>query len=95
MAKASITLQKEVPAVIETPAGLVTVTCHSGKRVTVEYPGMLSVVRKSSMDIDGKFLSVVDGKAKPKFKLLTPITDGDGLLVGLEEPGVFQVGEVQ
>lgn len=96
MAKQFITLSRHNELVIETPAGLIRVSwTGKGHRLAVEMPDGMVAHRSVERALAGAQFLAVDqaGRIIPKYRMLMPATDGQGVLTGVQQPPVYRIAK--
>ncbi len=74
---------------IETPVGFISI---SGKNIEVEIPACLRAHKGRERAIEhARWLSVDGEIVSPKYSILSPVTDSEGSIIGLESPNEFFV----
>ncbi len=86
-------VKRDIPVVIEHPAGFIEIVRTASKRIEVRLPDGVSAWHgMDRAQLHAKYLKVEDGKVVPAYELLQPQIGPDGELVGIQTPEPIRFG---
>lgn len=92
MARQSLALRNNDDVVIDSPAGFITIH-RRGQHVELNMPeGIKAYVGKDRAVKESLYVENVMGRLVPKWKVLVPMVDLGGSLVGIMPPQVLTLG---